>query len=573
MAHHPYYEETDDVGYSANTLCFSYSNTDYAKNEDLSDRIDPSLQFYTQYSGLQGDSSGISGMQRFLQEQQTNYFTAPRNFSSQNANYTGIYPDMSSSLHHNSQFRHGSPISYQQSSVASGPLSPPSTDNGAYVESTQGPSTPPNTAVWSPQFVSLGSQSPSVSLYGLSNVSQGCVNPSVIQPCQILLDIKVEEELGFNIDAGAEAESATPTSICLGSGLDSTSSANTPNSAADSQGFGIDTYPEIDEMGIDENTGNDPAIKVSSSVAGDDDDDEEYKPTRRGKSSRATKSNSRRGRTKRPSRTKVTKPKPSSRSTTTRRLVSFSPDGNTMCNHCHVSFRDEILLQKHTNTMHIRPFICVFHFAGCEKTFAKKNEWKRHVLAQHLNLDYWLCTAGICGYSPNPSPKSIAGKPTHCRVFRRKDLYTQHIRRMHSWPEVVNADKKDKNFPIEWIVQEKKYQEAALRQRCTLPSYMHCPAEGCMTVFDDGLRTWDSRMEHVAIHLERAANNEEPPVVFGGANDRALTDWASQPDVHVIVSTNKGWEACQPLKAARTEISRLSNLNEGLDEDAEGEEC
>jgi hypothetical protein len=573
MAYHAYYEETGDVEYSTNTLYFSYSNTDFVKHEDISDRIDPSLQYCTPCSGLHGDPSGISGMQRFLQEQQTNYFTAPRNFSNSNANCTGIYPDMSSSLHHNSQFRHGSPISYQQSSVASGPLSPPSTDNDAYVESTQGPSTPPNTAVLSPHFVLLGSPSPSVSLYGLSNVSHGCVNPAVIQPSQIPPDIKVEEEFGFSLEASAEAESATPTSICLGSGLDSTSPANTPNLAEDSQGCGLDSYPELDEMDINENTENDPTIKVSSSVAGDEDDDDEYKPTREGKSSRATKSNTRRGRTKRPSRSKVTKPKPSSRSNTARRLVSFSPNGSTMCAHCHTSFRDEILLQKHINTMHTRPFTCVFHFAGCEKTFAKKNEWKRHVLAQHLNLDYWLCTAGICGYSPNPSPKVSAGTPTHCRVFRRKDLYTQHIRRMHSWPEVVNADKKDKNFPIEWIVQEKKYQETALRQRCTLPNYMHCPAEGCMTVFDDGPRTWDTRMEHVAIHLERAANNEEPPVVFGGANDRALTDWASQPDVQVIVSTNNGWEACQPLKAAKTEISRLSSLDEGLDEDAEGEEC
>jgi hypothetical protein len=39
------------------------------------------------------------------------------------------------------------------------------------------------------------------------------------------------------------------------------------------------------------------------------------------------------------------------------------------------------------------------------------------------------------------------------------------------------------------------------------------------------------------------------------------------------MSTNKGWEACQPLKAAKTEISRLSSLDEVLDEDAEGEEC
>ena len=33
-------------------------------------------------------------------------------------------------------------------------------------------------------------------------------------------------------------------------------------------------------------------------------------------------------------------------------------------------------------------FNCVFDFAGCKATFAKKNEWKRHVATQHLLLNY-----------------------------------------------------------------------------------------------------------------------------------------------------------------------------------------
>jgi hypothetical protein len=145
---------------------------------------------------------------------------------------------------------------------------------------------------------------------------------------------------------------------------------------------------------------------------------------------------------------------------------------------------------------------------------------------------------------------------------------------MHAPPEVAQADKKDKTFPLDWIVQEKELQDKAFRQRCTLPVFMRCPAKGCMTVFDNGPRTWDNRMEHVAIHLERAANNEEPQVVFGGENDEALTQWASQPDVRVIAATATGWATCQPLKAARIEISKLSGpSDEGLDEDAEGEEC
>lgn len=145
---------------------------------------------------------------------------------------------------------------------------------------------------------------------------------------------------------------------------------------------------------------------------------------------------------------------------------------------------------------------------------------------------------------------------------------------MHAPEEVAKADKKNKTFPPGWLAQEKKLQEEAFRQRCKLPDYMHCPAKGCTKVFNNGHKTWDDRMEHVAVHLERAAKNEEPHVVFGGTNDEALTEWASHPNVRVIVSTSGGWETCQPLKAAKTELSRLTSVHdEGLDEDAEGEEC
>ncbi|KAK2934502.1 hypothetical protein FoTM2_005749 [Fusarium oxysporum f. sp. vasinfectum] len=121
------------------------------------------------------------------------------------------------------------------------------------------------------------------------------------------------------------------------------------------------------------------------------------------------------------------------------------------------------------------------------------------------------------------------------------------------------------DLPPDWLAQEKKLQEEAFRQRCKLPDYMHCPAKGCTKVFNNGHKTWDDRMEHVAVHLERAAKNEEPHVVFGGTNDEALTEWASHPNVRVIASTSGGWETCQPLKAAKTELSRLTSVHdEGL---------
>ncbi|RGP68126.1 c2h2 finger [Fusarium longipes] len=573
MAFHHDHEETYGAGYTPDMRYLPQDKLDYIKRRDLVDQIDPLLQCHTLYSG---SLYGTSGMQRYLQEPQSNFFTAPHQLPVQNTHYAGVYPKTSSYPHHNSHFRHGSPPCYQHSSSASGPQSPLLTDNDGHVEGTQGPSTPSDTAVLSPHIASLGSPSPSVSLYGISSAAQGCVNPAVIQPNHPLHSNHVEEELSvFPLDFHLDFGSTIPMSVFSNSDSSNELSTNAPDDIMESEDHIDVSYPEIDSMEVDIKA-EDDTTDIGSSAAVDDDD--EYKPGPRAKASRTPRGKSRRGRTTRSNHDTlattacVTKPQRSPRAATNQNLLATSSGRRAVCTHCSMSFSDGVLLQKHMTATHNRPFICVFHFAGCNKVFANKNEWKRHVSAQHLNLTYWLCTSGGCGYSPNMS-KRVSDTPTHCRVFRRKDLYTQHIRRMHAPPEVAQADKKDKSFSPDWIIQEKELQDKAIRQRCTLPVFMRCPAKGCLTVFDNGPRTWDNRMEHVAIHLEHVANGEEPPFGFGGDNDETLTEWASQSDVRVIKSTSTGWEICQPLKAARIEISQLSSLNEGLDEDAEGEEC
>ncbi|KAL3608359.1 hypothetical protein FPOAC2_03354 [Fusarium poae] len=468
-------------------------------------------------------------------------------------------------------------LSFQGILQLAGPKVPPLTDNDGYVDSTQGPSTPSDTAVLSPHIASLGSASPSASLYGVSGVSQGYVNPAVIQPTHPQHNNNhVEEELSeFTLDLNVDIDITASTSICPASSSSNVFSTHSPGFAEEFEGHDGASYPEIEDMDFDTKVEEETIADTSSTMA---DDDGEYKPGRKAKSSRTPRVKTRRGRTTRSSpdrfasTSSVTKSQRPPRTSANRSLLSTSSGRSAKCIHCGLTFSDVVLLQRHITALHNRPFICVFHFAGCTQVFANKNEWKRHVSAQHLNLNYWLCTSGSCGNSPGIS-KGAFDNPTHCRVFRRKDLYTQHIRRMHAPPEVAQADKKDKAFPLDWVIQEKELQDNALRQRCTLPTFMRCPAEGCTTVFDNGPRTWDNRMEHVAIHLERAANNKEPPVVFGGDNDEALTQWASQPDVRVIAATATGWATCQPLRAARMEISKLSSPDEGLDEDAEGEEC
>ncbi|KAF4974063.1 hypothetical protein FZEAL_8996 [Fusarium zealandicum] len=564
----------DEVMTDARYHAYHVTTLQYGKQQDLTGLIDPVLRSGAPYSDQRHDFHGISGIQRYLREPQTSFFDAPQTYPDQSAVFAGPYPDLVSSISPYPPFRYDSPVSYQQSSAASGPQSPPLTDNDIYVDSTQGPSTPPDVAIISPYIASRDSQSPRCALAGLSSVHYGCVNPAAIQPSQDLLPVSVE----FSLDPVAGSDTITPTPFDHDNSSSPFSLLDSPSSTVDSKSQTVMAYPELDDTEMDD--------KLAEEVVTDDtlsrtaEDDQEYKPPGRGKASRAPRNPSRHARQRRSSAasrdnsTKVSKacPQPRTKTVTTRRLLSSPVISDKACPHCEIPFSDQGSLQKHINAQHRRPFTCVFHFAGCDKIFANKNEWKRHVWAQHVSLHYWLCVNGPCGHGSNQNGGSSVA-PTHGRIFRRKDLFTQHIRRMHAPEEVIKADKKEKNLPSAWVAKEKAMQAAAFRLRCELPTHMRCPAQGCHIEFNNGSKTWDNRMEHVAVHLERAASGEESPVLFGNAGDEALTDWASDLRVQVIERTRGGWKICQPLKAARIELSKIPDFDDVLDEDAEGEEC
>ncbi|KAK8213263.1 hypothetical protein M8818_002561 [Zalaria obscura] len=63
-------------------------------------------------------------------------------------------------------------------------------------------------------------------------------------------------------------------------------------------------------------------------------------------------------------------------------------------------------------------FPCPLAPYGCTSSFGTKNEWKRHVNTQHLRLDLWRC---------DQCPERDNGP----NEFNRKDLFVQHLRRMH----------------------------------------------------------------------------------------------------------------------------------------------
>lgn len=252
----------------------------------------------------------------------------------------------------------------------------------------------------------------------------------------------------------------------------------------------------------------------------------------------------------------VRKSQPRGRKKRPHKSLPAPSSASLTCRHCNVSFKDETSLDKHVKTLHTRPFICVFHYAGCHSTFATKNEWKRHVSSQHLYLEYYHCDYKGCATAkPSSNNHRFKSLPQYGNIFNRKDLYTQHARRMHQ-PE--NAGKKSTR---QWEEQLKEMQKRALHKRCDLPREMFCPAYNCNERFL-GEKAWDERMEHVARHLELAAAGKEPRVYFGGHHDPSLTKWAQSLGVEVVRPVFGGWELNNPVKGAGS----------SLDEDAEGEE-
>ncbi|KAH7193370.1 uncharacterized protein B0J16DRAFT_381250 [Fusarium flagelliforme] len=186
------------------------------------------------------------------------------------------------------------------------------------------------------------------------------------------------------------------------------------------------------------------------------------------------------------------------------------PKQDTRCNHCsHAPFKDSSSLRKHIAAAHTRPFPCAFSFAGCTSTFGSKNEWKRHIASQHLCLQYYRCSS---------CPQSTAeGKGNE---FNRKDLFTQHLRRMHAPFQIKRAlAKGDSKLQAEWDAHVKEMQVSCLVQRRLPPQRSACPKQGCQSVFE-GPSSWDEWTEHVGRHMEKGEGGGRLGV------DGLLAQWA-----------------------------------------------
>ncbi|KAI0206880.1 hypothetical protein F4808DRAFT_10670 [Astrocystis sublimbata] len=219
--------------------------------------------------------------------------------------------------------------------------------------------------------------------------------------------------------------------------------------------------------------------------------------------------------------TPSTRPKPGRRS-----IQKPPPKQETRCNHCsHAPFKDSSSLRKHVAAAHTRPFPCAFSFAGCPSTFGSKNEWKRHIASQHLCLQYYRCSS--CPQS------SIEGKGN---LFNRKDLFTQHLRRMHAPFAIKKAlAKDDSNQKAEWENHVKEMQQSCLVTRRRPPQSSACPKPHCASKFE-GPTSWDEWTEHVGRHMEKGEAD-------GLGVDPLLTKWALDEGI-IERKSDGGYRLC-----------------------------
>ncbi|KAK0643111.1 hypothetical protein B0T16DRAFT_391692 [Cercophora newfieldiana] len=543
------------------------------------------------------------GLHNFLKDgQRTAIFNAdvPSNpalkYEYHNRPSVGINP-----VHRPPQARYGSPISTSEPSSASGSAHSPPAD-------TEDPSSPPEEVLFSPftRQVPYNGQwsTPEHSLQFGNMGPVACVNPIEVNSQQPDFCDSENENIVFDFGRthSWDSYSASQCDAEPASYAQTAAVVDIPSKRMSS--------PEDIQSPIKEEI---EAAYPESLLGGESDDeqpmpppppkrradnDEEWKPSpsKKGKTnsgrpttrprSRSTKSTpesppqaKKRNSKPAPEPSQLQKPHP--QAVTARRLPPQAnpvPKNPLYCREqgCPTpkhSYPDKASLDAHTKKKHTRPYICVFHFAGCESTFASKNEWKRHVNSQHILLNYWICQEDECsktcnGPSPVPTNSTAArGMPKSSNIpkgvprenipngsiFNRKDLYTQHMRRMHM-PESLkgkigptgNGKKAGPITPAnssaaqEWEKKLRDFQEGALRERCRLPVAMTCPAHGCVTEFH-GPDAWDQRMEHVARHLDGASQGREPNVEFGGDQDACLTKWAGQEEVAIIARAGGRW--------------------------------
>lgn len=612
LGHPPGKMEYSYLTYDTTYQCFPHNQPGYA-GQTFNDDFDATGQdLLFSFPGHDASAEPLDpyvhpSMQRFLKDTQRASLFNPM----PQAQLPGVAQPVNPIPPTVSHGRQGSPFSSNEPSSCSGGQSPHA-DTELYTDNT--PSTPSDAMFFTPYASARpGPYEPEcqLPLFGIGEMSGEANQFVTMGDCNNIEDSKTGwEDSGQAIDFETPQRSFT----CDSQSVDSTEAGRAAVQSSVAPGHHRLASPEdtptvtkdeilIPELvaPVEKTTSAYPSpsigaseddleeIDVVASQSEDDEDDDDYHPDRKHLASAAPRANKlKRGAAKQPLDKPATKRARTASSAQPLKILpppSSRNQGSHPCPECSHSFKDECTLQNHVKKQHTRPFICVFRFAGCDSTFASKNEWKRHVMSQHLLLYYWLCDIDVCAHNKNDptAPHSHSGKRNKSRraenaaggeltgpplpdgaIFNRKDLYTQHLRRMHTPAHIkkTGSAKSSKKTtassqasscasPADWDDTVKALQCKALRERCQLPDYMECPAPHCSQAFT-GMDAWDQRMEHVARHLEKAATGAEEPVVFGGPTDPSLMQWVARPDVAVarLVAGTGEWVLNNPLRPA-----------------------
>ena len=255
----------------------------------------------------------------------------------------------------------------------------------------------------------------------------------------------------------------------------------------------------------------------------------------------------------------------SKRSSTMPTIIA-STDGKelaTSCSQCSLTLPTKSALKKHISGTHTRPFTCTFRLYGCSATFGSKNEWKRHVSSQHLRLGIWRCDLDSCLPQQTLPSATLERPPRKGRQsveevdveelvfndFNRKDLFTQHLRRMHAPRASCPAAEHEKfNASLDLI------SKRCLKNTREPPSYSvcgYCPPESTGNgVIFQGPGSWENRMEHVGRHLESGHGQNR-----AWREDTVLRDWMVREGL--IEETKSGVWRLQGMPAEEDQSRRI----------------
>lgn len=160
-----------------------------------------------------------------------------------------------------------------------------------------------------------------------------------------------------------------------------------------------------------------------------------------------------------------------------------------------------------------RHFPCPLSAYGCRSNFSSKNEWKRHVSTQHIKLGFWRCD--LCA----PTVDSHDEQTVYHNDFNRKDLFTQHLRRMHAASHSSSRNQKEHRVVTESNISD--HQTRCFNVLRETPPQSKCLF--CPETFS-GPASWDLRMEHVGRHLEKDRKTS-------GLQHTDIEYWIADPDL------------------------------------------